>query len=151
MVEILKDNSGFKRNHDNGYMWFSEYKEQISKADFKKRETFLLKNIETLEDEIKKYDIDFLIGERLKNMDAEYLTIQEALKNYDKYFEEKVAELKSKKQHHKDELEGISKNFENAKKILLKQFKDNVKNKINNLQMQLKHDKRHLEFFKNVK
>ena len=150
MVKIIKDVTKFKRLHDNGFLWSSEYKEEISKDDFNKRKEFLEKNIETLHIEIKKFDIEKLKEERVQKMELERIGIKEALTNYESYFEDKINEIKNNKQKHKEELQGIIANFDKAKEILLTQLEKNLKQRLTQLRNQLFTDNKQLEFFKNV-
>ncbi len=148
---VLKDSSGFKREHDNGFVWTTEYKERITKADFKKRKEFLEKNIETLKENIKSMDFEEFMKDQNNKLDLELNANKEALENFDKYFEASIQTMKDNKGKKKQEIQGIVDNFEKAKKIFLTQAERQFNARLEPMKFQLQKDEEQYEYFRQVK
>ena len=150
-MNTIKDESGFKKVHDNGYIWSTTYSEQITKEQFEKNKNFLQKNVDTLKKQLETMESkeEFLKKKEVL-LDLEHQGAVKALENYDEYFESELENFKKSKEKKKKELLELTENFEKAKKILLTQFEKQYINKIIPIENQLKNDEKQLSYYKQV-
>jgi len=148
MREMIRDIQKIEKD-DTNYFYINDYKIKIDKKQALQNMTFLQNNINTLKAQLN-VNITNVLKEKEKLMGIQFNISQEALKNYDKYEDELIEEIKKDRENRKGQFKQYIDDFDMLLKNNLDKLTIQLNNQIKKIKLQYDLDLQHLQLYKDV-
>lgn len=125
---------------EDKYVFTRNFEAEMSKEDIDNNIKNIKNNIETLNKMINNLNIDKDIEEQSIKFDNDIKIRQEALDNYEQYFEENIKEIYNNKEKDKQDLKKFLDNSEGIKQKLLEKRRTSLLNEKETYEFQLKNE-----------
>lgn len=135
------------KNEDGTYTWFQSFKSILTPEEHKKNTNNLEGTVKRLQELLLELDIRKILMMEDKRLEFERGVKKDALKNFDKYWEELEASKEDRKAKEKEELKKYVLNFDEIKKKVLQMKKEATLREIRDYKDQLKENNKTLEYY----
>lgn len=126
MSTTIKDEKKLVKS-ENGYIWTALFESEMSEEEFTKNKNFLENRVKLFEKEIENHDIETLLKEKSEKLDMQKKIKEEAVENFDTYWEELQKDEEERITEEKTFLQQFLENFDMVKKVELSKLEKTEK------------------------
>jgi len=147
MTKILQEKKQMIKKDDK-YVWSNVFESELSQEDFNRNYTNLSRNIIRLKHILKELDIDKATEKVKANYAHRREISHEALKNFEKYIKEELANIRNDKENQKKAIQTFIRDFDMIMKQEIEQVTGQLQSQISAYQRQLDTHNKDIEYYK---
>jgi len=145
-MTVIKDSRQIIEQNGKHY-FVSEFKKELTKDEIEHNKGFLQKNIDTLKQMLSNMDIEKTIKLKEKELDAGQKVREESLKNFDKYINEMIKDIKRDKVKKKLQTQALVSKYDELKILELDKLRNHLIQQKKNIAIQLENEEPVLELY----
>ena len=147
-ILFLSKSKTLTKKDEETYLWSQTFTTELTKEELLKTKDNIEKNIAKLEEELRNKDIRKILQQEEERIDNDYEVKKDALKNFNKYWEEAKQQEEDEKAIKKKELKKYVDNYKELKKEYLKKKQQMWLAEKQSYEQQLEHHLKQMEEFK---
>lgn len=147
VYNVIKDGTKLNKKENGKYVYDSHYCTEMDEEDYQRVVNKLKTQIKKAHELIDKNDVEKKVAKVVEGLKKQLVVDKEALKNFDKFFEEQIAEIIKGKEAKRTELKERIDNHLKIKEITIANVRARNEQQLEPFKYQLKQDTKMLKLY----